>query len=204
DLKKDGTWGKHKHDALGSQDSSRLPDRADAEIVAILGGADRDTYGFYYSSHDRASRYRVPEIEYENIVRKACETGRCRLRINPNGEDLTPIAWDDTLWEFWLTAQRDEQAQKFILTGELRSGDKRMRIDEPIVILNGGLLFTDTHAARVDHNNAYQWITFLRKQGAMSVPLAAGDELLGQLLTMPELPRLELPPELTFEKVPVT
>ncbi len=79
-----------------------------------------------------------------------------------------------------------------------------MALGDPLVILAGGLLFTQSSAALLDHNNAFAWISLLRKQGEMVVPLSEADELLRQLLTMPELPRLELPPELEVEKVPVS
>jgi superfamily II DNA or RNA helicase len=203
EIKKDGGWSKPRHESLGSEDAVRLPDALDAQIVASLGGAQRDTYGYYYSSHERSSRYRVPEVQYVNLMQRACETGRCRLRVEANRDNLDAITWDDSVWEFWLTAQRDETAERFKLSGELRSGEKRMPLEEPLVLLNGGLVFTKTHVARLDHNNAFNWISLLRGKGEISVPLAEGDELLQQLLTLPELPRLELPEELQVQRVPL-
>ncbi|HET6249977.1 MAG TPA: SNF2-related protein [Tepidisphaeraceae bacterium] len=203
DLKKDGGWSKPRHESLGSEDADRLPDRTDAEIVALLGGAQRDTYGYYYNSHERSSRYRVPEVQYVNVMRRACDTGRCRLRLNQHSDALETLAWDDAIWEFWLTGKRDEAAGKFVLSGELRNGEMRMSMTEPAVLLHGGMLLTKTHAARLDHNGAFAWISLLRKQGEISVPIAEGEELLKQLLTLPELPRLELPQELQVERVAV-
>ena len=203
DHKKDGTWSRPKHEALGSEDSSRLPDHADAEIISILGGAQRDSYGYYYASNNRVSRYRVSSVQFGTLIKQICDTGRCRLRLKARDEDLIPLAWDEGIWEFWITARRDESAEKFILTGELRSGERKMNLLSPKALLSGGLLFTDTHAALLDHNNAFEWIILLRKQGEISVPLNEGEELLGQILTMPELPRLELPPELQVERVTV-
>ena len=203
DLKKDGTWGKPRHESLGSEDASRLPDRNDAEIVALLGGAQRDNYGYFYASHERSSRYRVPDVQYANVIQKTCETGRCRLRIEAREDELEPIAWDDGTWELWLIGRRDEAAGQFILAGELRQGERRMTLMEPLVLLSGGLLFTRTHAARLDHNGAFAWIILLRKQGEISVPIAEGEELLKQLLTLPELPRLELPEELRVQRINV-
>ncbi len=77
DMKKDGEWGRPRHESLGSDDSQRLPDKADAEIVAILGGAARDSYGFYYSAASRSSRFRVVDAQYGTLIQRLCETGRC-------------------------------------------------------------------------------------------------------------------------------
>ncbi|HWE04267.1 MAG TPA: DEAD/DEAH box helicase [Tepidisphaeraceae bacterium] len=204
DRKKDGSYGKPRHEALGSEDSGRMPDHADAEIIAMLGGAQRDNYGYFYSTGNRASRYRVPPVQYQTLVPRMCQTGRFRMRLKKNVDYLTPIDWDPTVWEFWLTARRDEKTQRFILTGELRDGEQRMTLDDSQAMLAGGLLFTESHVARLDHNNAFPWITVLRKQKEMSVPLSQSEELVGQLFTMPELPRLELPEELTVEKTTLT
>jgi hypothetical protein len=203
--KKDGTWGKPKFESLSSEDSARLPDPADAELIALLGGAQRDSYGYYYSSGNRSSRFRLQEAQYGTLIRRMCQTGRCMLRLDVDEETLTPIAWDDgPPWEFWLVARRDDAANRFILSGELRSEDRRMPVAEPALLVNGGLLFTSTHAAPLDHGGAFAWIMLLRRQGEISVPMAEGDELLRRLLSMPEVPRLELPEELKFERVPLT
>ena len=202
--KKDGAWGKPKHESLGVDDAARLPDRNDAEVVAMLAGSQRDAYGYYYSSHERSSRYKLSDIQYVMVLRRACETGRCRVREVARTDFLQPIEWDDTPWEFWLTAHRDPEGKKFILTGELRSGEKRMALSEPLTLLQGGIFFTKTHAARYDHNQAFGWVALLRRQVKISAPLEDGDELLKQLLTLPELPKLELPEELKFERVTMT
>ena len=201
--KKDGNFGKARHEALGSDDAARLPDPDDAEIIAILGGAQRDGYGYYYSTNNRSSRYRVSEVQYATLIRRMCQTGRCRLRLRPNNDYLTPVQWDDSVWEFWIVAPPDPQSQRFVLEGELRCGDRRMKLSEPKVLLSGGLLFTETQIARFDHQNAFAWVILLRRQGNISVPREQGDELLAQILTMPQVPRLQLPEELTFEKVAV-
>ncbi|MDB5357901.1 MAG: helicase [Phycisphaerales bacterium] len=203
--KKDGSWGKPKVEPLSSEDSARLPDPADAELIALLGGAQRDSYGYYYSSGNRSSRFRLQEAQYGMLIRRMCQTGRCRLRMDIDDDSLTAVAWDDgPPWEFWLVARRDDAANRFILGGELRSGDRKMPVAEPVLLVNGGLVFTATHGAPLDHGGAFTWIMLLRRQGEISVPMAEGDELLRRLLSMPEVPRLELPEELKFERVPAT
>ena len=204
DRKKDGEWTKARHQSLSSDDADRLPDRDDAVIVATLGGAARDSYGYYYAEGGRSSRYRLQDAQYSTLLPHMCNTGRCRLRQRPNSEFLSPLAWDSTVWEFWLTARRDAGANRFVISGELRAGEQRMALDVPVAMLSGGVVFTETHAAVLDHNNAFAWIVLLRKQGDINVPTAEGDELLGRLLTMPELPRLDLPEELQAERVEVT
>ena len=71
-------------------------------------------------------------------------------------------------------------------------------------MLPGGLLFTETHAAQLDHNDAYPWITASSAATGDVRSAEQSEELLGQLFTMPELPRLELPEELTVQKTTLT
>ncbi|MDB5298456.1 MAG: helicase, partial [Phycisphaerales bacterium] len=203
--KKDGSWGKPKFESLSSEDSARLPDPADAELIALLGGAQRDSYGYYYSASNRSSRFRLQEAQYGTLIRRMCQTGRCMLRMDVDDESLTAVAWDDgPPWEFWLVARRDDAANRFVLVGELRSDDRRMPVADAVLLVNGGLVFTATHVAPLDHGGAFAWIMLLRRQGEIAVPMAEGDELLRRLLSMPEVPRLELPEELKFERVPLT
>jgi superfamily II DNA or RNA helicase len=200
--KKDGQFSKPRREALGVEDADRLPDSRDAEVVGLLAGARSDQYsGYYYYGHQRNSRYRLVHSQYAPMVQRMCATGRCFLRIDANHTDLLPIEWEDAHWQFYVKIDRDQTAGRFVIQGELRSGERRLSLQDPVLLLAGGMLFTRTHAARLDHGGAFHWIMMLRGQPTFRVPIKEADELLQQLLTLPQVPKLELPQELNFEHV---
>ncbi|HZL38565.1 MAG TPA: SNF2-related protein [Tepidisphaeraceae bacterium] len=202
DLKKDGTFGKPRPETLSSEDGTRLPDPIDQEIIALLGGARADSYGFYSSSYStRTARYRLQEAQNVMLLRRMCQSGRCLMRLKANDDDFSPLAWDDeSHWKFVLKVERDEAGKQFVMHGELRSGEKRMDVTEPLRIVEGGVVFTLTHASQLTYGNAFQWVLLLRKKKKIVVPAAQAEELLEQLLTLPHVPELELPDDLHFER----
>jgi len=203
--RKDGQLSKPKREAVGVEDADRLPDARDAEVVGLLAGARSDQYsGYYYYGNQRNSRYRLVHSQYAPMVQRMCATGRCFLRLDANHPDLLPIEWEDAVWQFYVKIDRDEQAGRFVIQGELRTGERRLPLQEPVLLLAGGLLFTRTHAARLDHGGAFHWIMMLRGQPTFRVPIKEADELLQQLLTLPQVPKLELPQELNFQHVKLT
>ena len=108
----------------------------------------------------------------------------------PASNDLKPIAWDDAAqWQFVLKIDRDDSRNRFVISGDLVNGEQHMDLSAPEMLLAGGLLFTQTHAARFDANNAFGWILLLRQQKKIEVPLEAGEELLAQMLSLPQVPK---------------
>jgi superfamily II DNA or RNA helicase len=72
------------------------------------------------------------------------------------------------------------------------------------LILSGGLALMQDRLLRLECADAFDWIYRLHRQGAIAVPHEAKDEFLIQLATMPDLPELEIPPELHWSKAKVT
>ena len=205
--KKDGQWGKPKRQAIRSEEVSTLPDPRDRETMALLLGAKsaRDSYSsYYYSSYDSygsSSSFRLGEAMLAPLVRRMCDTGRCLIRTDEEAEPF-PILWDDAgAWQLWLTARKDESGQKYVLTAELRRGEEKMGIVEPVMLVSGGIVFTSDKAAPLDDGGAFPWVVTFRTKQELVIPAADRDELLQQLLTFPQLPRLELPEELKVEEV---
>src|SRR5262249_38429956 len=59
-------------------------------------------------------------------------------------------------------------------------------------------------AARFDAGGAFNWVVLMRKQRLLTVPSEQHEELLGEILKSPQLPRLDLPAEMQFEDVVTT
>jgi len=208
ELRKDGQWGKPKKLTIRYDDTPDLPDPSDREILGLLTGADsaRDYFSsYYYSANDHAAgSFRLYEATVAPIVRRMCETGRCMLLAHEE-QDARTLAWDTGgTWELWVVARRNEEAEQFILSGELRRGEQRMAISEPAMLVKGGLVFANDLVAPLDDGGAFPWIPTLRADNELKIPAADREELLRHLLTLPKLPKLDLPDELRVEEATVT
>jgi superfamily II DNA or RNA helicase len=128
--------------------------------------------------------------------------GRVRAPLPaPSPPMLVPIAWDDgPPWVFTVSIRHDEADPGYVVEGWLARDDQRMALADPVLLLADGLLFTGTHAARLDHHRAFRWLAALRRAGRIIVPLDARDELVDALLAAP--PQLaEVPDDLRVETV---
>ena len=78
-----------------------------------------------------------------------------------------------------------------------------MALQTPLLILGDGILFTETHAARVDSGAAFSWLAALHRAAPIAVPVSARDELIDALLAAsPHL--AEVPDDLRVETVQVS
>jgi hypothetical protein len=207
--RKDGTWGKPKKHAIRSEEVATIPDPHDREILSLLIGAKsaRDSYAsYYYSAYDynASSSFRLTEATQSAVIERMCQTGRCHLRVDSESEPM-PIVWDaGGIWELWVVARKNESGENYILTGELRRAEQRMELTEPVLLVAGGLVFTRERAAPMDDGGAFPWVSILRQKQELLVPAGDRDELLRQVLSLPQLPRLDVPDELRVEEVRLT
>ncbi|HSU66704.1 MAG TPA: SNF2-related protein, partial [Tepidisphaeraceae bacterium] len=208
--RKDGNWGKPKKQAIKSEEIAGIPDVRDREILSLLHGAKgaRDTYsGYYYNNYDynsSSTSFRLGTAMQTGLLQRMCATGRCFLRRDTDSE-LLPLTWDEAgTWELWVVGRPTPDGTSFLLTGELRRGEARMEISEPVLLVSGGMLFTREKVAPMDDGGAFAWVVLLRSKQELLVPASDRDELLQQLMSLPELPRLDLPDELRVEEVKIT
>ena len=125
------------------------------------------------------------------------------------------IEWDDGLpWVFGMTIRRgrdndgpdnDEPSTSpatgsYTIEGWLARGDERMTLADPLLVLTDGVLFTPTHASRLDAGRAFPWLTALRNNGPIDVPAEARDELIDALLVSSP-PLADVPDDLHIETV---
>ena len=200
--KKNGDWSKPRRQSIGNDQIPHLPDPRDREILSMLIGAAAEQ-SYYYSSYSRAgsTSYRLNQAMQTAMTQRMCQTGRCMLRLSENYEPR-PISWDETgAWELWVVTRKSENAESYLLIGELRRGEQRMELSEPDVLVQGGLIFWRELVAPLDDGGAFPWIVSLRSNGSLEIPAKHREELLQHLLTLPRLPRLELPEELKVEEV---
>ncbi|HEY6329963.1 MAG TPA: SNF2-related protein [Blastocatellia bacterium] len=201
EMKGNGEWGKPKGYATREVRLTTLTDKADREILGMLSGARESYYGFYYRE-EVPSQYRLVSPLAEKMLPMICRTGRCFIRLPGSTNELRPLNWDNRgAWAFWVELTRDEPSDRFVMTGTLRRGTSRRPLAEPLMLSQGGLVFWPDRVALLDDDNAFSWIAQLRARPELYFPLKHGPQLLEQLLELPHLPRIDLPPELSFTRV---
>src|SRR5216683_6156804 len=180
--KKDGAWSKPKPQRISREQIDKFPDPEDRRFLALLVGAREERpyyYGYSRSFYDSATcRYRLTEPMLETLLPGMCRTGRCCLRRSPEDAEVRMLEWDDgEPWELWLQVARDGTGKHCLLQGDLRRGEERLALATPILLVHGGLVFTEDRVARLRDFGAFEWITLLRKDGPLAVPVGQEGDL---------------------------
>ena len=88
-----------------------------------------------------------------------------------------------------------------MLTGEFRRGEERMAMNEPVMLVAGGWCSPAGWSAPSTMEGAFPWASILRDEGKLEIPAKDREELLQQMLSLPKVPRLDLPEDLRIEEV---
>ncbi len=207
--KKNGEWGKQKSISDSNFKPESLPDPEDRHILSLLLGS-RDASSWYgysgYGNYGRGGFRRIlPLPVQEQMMELFCRTGRCLLREIPFGPGENLLQWDEgEPWEFCLGAEKDGTGRAYVLRGYFQRGADRVALDEPPLLVAGGLVFFEDRVSRLLDYGAFAWISLLRKQKNLVVPVEEGDNLIRELMAMPVFPRLSLPAELQYEEIRTT
>ncbi len=119
-------------------------------------------------------------------------------------EVLTPVEWDDRLWELWIEiARADDGGYK--VDASFRAGSDRQRLGDAVLVTGALVLFkpeTDTirRLALVDTGNADRWLRELRTQGPTSVPATEAHALI-EAMAAADLRRVECPDDLRMPEI---
>lgn len=202
--KLNGEWGKPKFQHLSQSQIDALTDPADRQLLALLGGAERgDTYGYYSSPYtssygygSSSGRYRIAGPLLDTVLPLLAQTNRVKLRRDAQ----PPVVLEDLAadpgppWEL-TTGVTPGDGKQWVLGGSLRRGAETMGLSEPALLVPGVVVWNGRFG-RFNDAGAFPWVPPLRRAGSVAVPAAKADELVAQLLQMPNVPRLDLPEEL--------
>jgi hypothetical protein len=203
EMKKNGEWGRFKSypDSYGKPENLRDPE--DQRIMTLLRGCRAGSIYHGYGYYGTRNVYTIlPGSVQEDLMELLCRTGRCFLWKTPSGPLERHLQWDDgEPWEFCLSVEKDETAQVYVLRGYFQRGIDRIPLEAPWLLVAGGLVFFEARVSRLLDNGSFEWISVLRKQKSLSVPLKEGDALIQEMMAMPALPRILLPDELKYEEI---
>jgi superfamily II DNA or RNA helicase len=202
--KANGDWARPKALAIKRSEIAQLPLAEDRDILSALSGGQEYGYVDRYGYFDPYSR--VPEscvlsaAMAPMLMPMLARTGRCHLRLQNEADGFTPITWDDGgPWNFELVVHGGE-AGDWTVTGVFRRGQEEMDLGLPVLIAQG-LVFTMDRVAPLAKATPFEWVSVLRKKGAIRAPAKEKDALLSALLCSPNLPPLHVPEEMRYEEV---
>ncbi len=204
DRKANGSWTRVKSLALKRDAIVQLPVPEDREILAALAGGTQ-YYGYSpWSSYSAIpASYVVTYPLAGSIMPVVGRSGRCYLRKSVQPDDLTPLTWDEGgPWKFGLEMRRGDQGG-WAVTGVLRREEERLDLATPLLVTQGGLVFTHDRVAPLAEDTPFEWLAHLRKAGHIKAPEKDKHELLKVLLCSPNAPPLDVPVELNYEQVEV-
>ena len=177
----------------------------DAALLALLDGTNA-----HVVPPDRYLRidptFYVPLAVAPAVLERLAATGRAHVAKAGGETDLTApaIAWDDgDEYDLALAVQPAESGALEVVPFFER-GEEEIQIDEPLLVLDGGVALFRERAVRFDSGGQAEWAHTARRDGAL--PLAEADlpALLEQIHARERSPRVELPEERAFTRVQVT
>jgi len=204
DRKADGGWSRSSTLNLKRDQIAQLPVVEDREILSrLVGGQQHYTYGYFSNSYETIpSAFQVAHPLAGMLMPMLARSGRCYVQPTNSLDDLTPLAWeeDESPWRFKLEMHRRENG-KWAVSGLLHRAEERMELAVPLLVTQGGLVFTGDRVARLAEDTPFEWLLQLRQGGMIEAWPKDRDELLATLLCARDLPPLDVPEELHYEEV---
>ncbi|MFP5353584.1 MAG: SNF2-related protein [Gemmatimonadota bacterium] len=199
-LQKTGEWGSPRQFRLTRAQWFAAPDPIDREIAHLLLGAQPEFGPPPLGSSTK--RFLLAPAALDTTLRRMCESGRCLVRAAKRNGDLDPLAWDDGApWDLRLAVTSPGERAPYRLQGHLERDGEAMSLEEPLLLMRGGLLLARGMAGRFIDHGAFDLVPALRTELAVEIPRAEGMDLLAELHALPHLPPLEVPPELQLDTV---
>ena len=181
----------------------------DAEIVSLLFGAQGEARTRGVHAPDTGlSRCSVRPSLYRMLLPKLCESGRLYADLTIPGVAATgPLRFEASrslsVRLVVAAPSPDDNQKNYRLWGVLAASGARYDLEAPKILLSDGLALVDGALYIVDSDERLAWALRLRRHGAVEFPEEAKDSFLLELASMPDLPELELPPELHWSQVEV-
>ena len=190
-----GDWGKPGFQDRWIRTISNL-DPLDRQIFALLGGAT-DTYHSVNGSSP--TRLRLAPDSYSVLLSMLSLTDRFFVRLPADRNELLPLRWDDAEpWQFRVRMDKGDDAKHYSVNGFLQRNGIERPLSDAALLVPGLVVFTDC-VAQFDDVNAFDWVRFFRRSGALTVPASHGGDFAAEMAQFPALPPMEMPEEFRIE-----
>jgi superfamily II DNA or RNA helicase len=161
----DGTWDRPMP-AVAGPDEALVAAPTDRRLLATLLGATReptDTNG------EQQTRFTLPGALALEWVPLAARAGRLILRDTPTSTSIRPLQWDEgPAWRFTLEIHEDDEGHW--VSGVLTRANDRLKVTDPVLLLDVGLLVTHERVALFDPGPSFGVVLATRERDAVLVP----------------------------------
>jgi len=220
---KSGKWGKLKTFHLNMRALKNLLQHSDYDLLSLLitnhlgersyyaGSGNRYNNFDYYSFNQKNNSFTISPDLYTFILPKLCATGRFGLiQENDPKEQAPSLLWDgENPYQFKLKINKNETNNVWQIDGILyrychnkNNEIEEVNITDPFDILNDGLIvFNDRLSLLNEGYRASTWITEFKHEGSLEIPFSDQEMMVSKLLSLPNLPSIELPAELNWEQL---
>ncbi len=201
--KKAGGWKKPAPPRLDRNALHSLPDPADRHIVGMLSSATGQHDWMSSSWYEGLpANYRLLHPLSGTLMPLIAGSGRAMLQMDIIGHELLPLAWDPAgPWHFHLGLNRQADGN-WAITGTLRREGEEMDISAPVLVTEGGLVFTRDRVAPLAEDTRFALIAYLRHAGPITARDHEARQLLGAALEHVG-EHLDVPEELRYEELHV-
>jgi superfamily II DNA or RNA helicase len=177
-----------------------LPNAADRHVIGLLSATKNYSWSSLGDYEAVSANYSVLHPLARTVMELAAATGRCMLRLEPGSEEFVPIAWDGgEPWRVELRLSREDGT--CVASGFLRRGQDEMELSAPVLVTDGGLVFTRTHVAPLAEGGDFRWISYLRAKDRIEAPAAEAQAMLAALIEHPSPVKLDVPEDMRFEEI---
>lgn len=197
-----GQWGKVKPLKIKNGQLEQIESSEDRQLLAYLSGGMPERSNWYAQQSEAQAtsyRYRVPFDLCTLILPMMCRTGRVRY-LDQASEQADPLVWDDAdAWELCLKVK--PHGDEWSVDAIIIRGEEKLDPRETELLVPGGLIFHGQTISLLRDYDAFAWVEYLQSHSGFTVPEGEEHDLIEQLLDMPSIPRIDLPPELQLEEV---
>jgi hypothetical protein len=206
--KKPGQWTAPKPTQVASTAIAAFPDPDDRRILHMLDEAMSVRQMEYvgYGLPAAASTPVLSNLIVRPVIGRAvlpliCATQRMMLDpqlLEGTNAESVGLRWDDGgEWTFKVAIEPggqpgvDEPPKQYRVAGVFVRGDERRAIEDTAIVTSDFVVFRDS-IAPIAHVDSVEWLNLFNAGDAVAVPAKDVDALFETLLSMPELPPLDL------------
>lgn len=204
ELRKSGDFGTFKRLCLDRVAADEFMHESDRELVTLFVGMPRRATSYYMPSYGgrESDRVEIPDSTYDVLLPRLCATGRL-IWVLDSGLPVSEgkaLAYDDGD-PYTAQLRLEEVGSKWVLNAEFVRSQDTIALDEPVIVMNQGVIVMPDRIARLRPSPEFPWIAELRRTGPLVIPGRERRAFLKALAQVPRLPRMALPEQITSVSV---
>ncbi|HEY4305055.1 MAG TPA: DEAD/DEAH box helicase [Gemmatimonadaceae bacterium] len=139
------------------------------------------------------SAFELRGAAIEGTLRRACDSGRCRVRRAEDEAPSEPLRWDEGgAWQFRLCVSREDHDQ-YEITGAFHRGHEKIAMADLAMLHWECILIADGMISHFDDSGSYAVVALFRNVGKLVMNREELAEFITSFDTLPATPPVDLP-----------